>query len=542
MTKTVFYSDFGAVGDGVTDDFAAICQAHEYANAAAVPCTVKATPGAIYYIGTSSIGKTIPVQTDVDWTGAKLIFDDSYVKVDGEYDSAGNVVCENRAGTHKAPLFWIQSDTPAESYTEKFQGRKLRRGDENIGFAPGREILLAVYDEAVRHFIRYGPNADSGQAQQEILLVHADGSIDPTTPLQWDYDSVSSAFAYAADDRPITLTGGEVETISNRGPNEYYYYGRGIKIQRSNVTVDGLHHALTGTQRDESGRVLRSPYVGFTQLECAHNVMFRNMVIQDHDFSYNAAGVLLGTYEINAARCNKVLWENCVQRNFFEADGSVKFRGAMGTNYCKNLAFDGCFMSSFDAHCGTYNATLRNSTCEHINFIGAGTITLENMTIYADGSRTGIILRDDYGSTWDGDLVIHGLTLKYARELSELTLIRATYCNHDFGYVTYLPRCVTIDGVKLEKITAAMVDGAREETLAATNAIPLHLYRNGGRARKELEDYTDVDISDRTACIDGAANKNPYMPTEHVTVKNCGNLQLILPHTPQFSRMKVEGE
>ena len=48
MQNYVTYEQFGAVGDGVSEDFAAIYAAHEYANAKRLP--VKAREGAKYYI------------------------------------------------------------------------------------------------------------------------------------------------------------------------------------------------------------------------------------------------------------------------------------------------------------------------------------------------------------------------------------------------------------------------------------------------------------------------------------------------------------
>ena len=44
----VTYSDFGAVGDGVHDDFEAIWRAHEYANENGLPVVVN--DGKTYYI------------------------------------------------------------------------------------------------------------------------------------------------------------------------------------------------------------------------------------------------------------------------------------------------------------------------------------------------------------------------------------------------------------------------------------------------------------------------------------------------------------
>ena len=75
MTKTIFYSDFGAKGDGVTNDYKAIKDAHESANkSGAMVC---ADPGAVYYIGW--IPYTIPIRTDVDWGDTEFIIDDTKV-------------------------------------------------------------------------------------------------------------------------------------------------------------------------------------------------------------------------------------------------------------------------------------------------------------------------------------------------------------------------------------------------------------------------------------------------------------------------------
>ena len=46
--KTVFYSEYGAIGDGVTDDHAAILAAHVDANEKGYE--VKADEGKTYYI------------------------------------------------------------------------------------------------------------------------------------------------------------------------------------------------------------------------------------------------------------------------------------------------------------------------------------------------------------------------------------------------------------------------------------------------------------------------------------------------------------
>ena len=77
----------------------------------------------------------------------------------------------------------------------------------------------------------------------------------------------------------------------------------------------------------------------------------------------------------------------------------------MGTNFCKNITLEGCSFSRFDAHQGVYNVTIKDSTLGHqcLNAIGMGTLLIEDTTLYGNYL---IVLRDDYGSTWKGDVII----------------------------------------------------------------------------------------------------------------------------------------
>ena len=78
MMKPLFvnYEQFGAVGDGVADDFGAIIACHEYANATGTP--VKATDGSTYYIDGKK--RHAVIKTDVDFGTAKFIIDDRCVE------------------------------------------------------------------------------------------------------------------------------------------------------------------------------------------------------------------------------------------------------------------------------------------------------------------------------------------------------------------------------------------------------------------------------------------------------------------------------
>ncbi len=521
--RDVYYKDFGAVGDGVTDDFLAIKKAHDYANVDGH--TVHADPDATYYFGKGSGLSTIEIKSDTYWHGCKFIFDDHEIEPgSSEYRTSIFTI----APTHR-PTVYSGTRLPFTS---------LREGDASVGFAPGYRAMLILENSNVKHFIRYGPNQDSGASQTELILVDKDGNIDTSTPVQWTYENITSITVINVEDKPIIIDGGGangeralVETIFNGAPSEYTYYKRNIYINRSNVTITGVEHIITG-QIPQSRGGTGAPYHGFTEVSRCENSTIDNFIFQMPE-NYNTIGsagtsVGMGTYEMSATYSNNILWSNCTQSNFFEENGSVKYHGMMGTNYCKNLNFDNMFVCSFDAHKGTYNATLKNSTCEHINFIGEGTITLENMTIYTDGAYSAIVLRDDYGSTWEGDLVIDGLDLRYstAKEGSTISIIKAVWHDHDFGYQTYLPERISLTNVRLSRYDYGIKDGVRWETTVGTNEKSLYIVPTA-------LSYNSLDIT-KLKADGGSASKNPYIGVKKIEMFGCGNLSLYIPNTPLF--------
>ena len=95
---------------------------------------------------------------------------------------------------------------------------------------------------------------------------------------------------------------------------------------------------------------------------------------------------------------------------------------------------------------GTYE--IRNCTLGHmgLNAIGRGTLTLEDSTLYGN---TLVSFRRDYGSTWEGDLVIRNCRwIPGCGDTCEPHMINVSNDGmHDFGYPCSMPEEVTIDGL-----------------------------------------------------------------------------------------------
>ena len=619
----VYYSDFGAVGDGITEDFHAIKAAHDYANEHKLP--VYAESGKTYYIGDAPIKNRefITIRTSTYWEGSSFILDDAKVPVEHKFPkhilggvevdaedfikAGDNETCCERClkkiakdptgctcrgdGWHTLPVFSIESDYKIENLTESFAGSSLKIGDTCLRLASGevwkpeRNMLVKVVSSDIRRYIRLGGNENNGSEQNEILLVHADGTIDKDTPVSWDYPTLTRVIAKCADDEPITVTGGPeratVITYANQGPNYYYMYGRNIKVTRSNVLVEGINHKI-----EREGLAEGKCPVGYTSTEFANNVTYKNMRFKRQKAHYDASNkTVLGSYEILAGNSNRISWINCDQWEFFDPDGGVRYWGFFGSNYCRNYYLENCFLESFDAHCGAHNVTIKNSTFEHINCVGAGLIDVENLTVYTDGARTGITMRGDYGNTWRGELRVKNLELRSSNVKGanhQLSVMSATYFpweNHYFGYTTYMPEKITIDGCKIIRYDYKVENGERTETHTAINSVPLNI-------SAPLNKFTDVDISDpdadmsahpndwrRCECenfndTDGdgrcnnwivsrvnhgnrvwcwgfkdepnkAKNVNPYVPPKYIEIKNVGDLKVVIPPTPQFRNTKI---
>lgn len=417
----VRYSDFGARGDGKTDDIDAIAATHAFANQYGL--SVKADEDATYYIGGKN--RTALIQTDTDFGRAAFIIDDT-----GVQDRTAHVFLVN-SSLRPYKLEGISS---------------LKRNQKKVNASLPGTCIVTVTNSNVRRYIRFGPNQNNGSPQTDIFIVDKHGNVDMNAPIIWDFDQITDITALPIDEAPLTITGGRFTTIANNAESRYTYYSRGIAIRRSNVLVDGLEHRVTG--EEDHG----APYGGFIHISDCANVTVKNSILTGHK-TYETIGsagvkVSMGTYDISVNRALNTSFVNCSQTNDINDN---RYWGIMGSNYSKNLVYDSCIFSRFDAHMGVANATIRNSTLGHqgINAIGSGIFTVENTTIHG---RSLVNLRSDYGSTWQGELFIRNCTFVPAggRPVSASLIGGSNSGKHDFGYTCYMPERITIEGLHID--------------------------------------------------------------------------------------------
>ena len=417
----VLYSDFGADGNGKTDDIDAIAATHAFANQYTL--LVKADNAATYYIGGKD--RTVAIRTNTDFGTATFIIDDTDVK--------------NR----NASVFEVGSDL----LSFKPEGiTSLRRNQEKLDIALPANCLISVTNTEVKQYIRYGPNQDSGSSQTDIFIADKNGKTDSNTPILWDFNTITDITAVPIDDKTLSITGGHFITIANNAESKYTYYSRNILVRRSNVVIDGLEHRINGEGNNGA------PYSGFITISNCAYITVKNSILTGHK-TYQTIGsagkpVSMGSYDISVNSALNVSFISCSQTNDIKDN---RFWGIMGSNYCKNLLYDSCTLSRFDAHKGVANATIRNSVLGHmgINAIGSGTLRIENTTIYG---RSIVNLRNDYGSSWQGSFIILNCTLVTNIQRSGApVLINGAYSGmHDFGYTCYMPERISIENLRIE--------------------------------------------------------------------------------------------
>lgn len=239
------YEAFGAVGDGVADDFEAIRQAHAHANARGL--AVRSNPSGVYYIGPARAEAVI--MTDTDWSTSRFILDDA------------DILPEDRHWH----VFRVSSAHPPVALAAP----SIARGQARLagGRLPANALVVAE-NAGCLQFKRLGLNQSDGEVQTDCFVVDQSGAI--LTPPAWDFDAVTRLTAYPMDARPLRIHGGIFETIANQAPSQYTYYGRGILCNRSNVLFDRLCHTVQG--EGDHG----APYHGFARTEDCAYVTYRD--------------------------------------------------------------------------------------------------------------------------------------------------------------------------------------------------------------------------------------------------------------------------
>ncbi|MCR5460096.1 MAG: hypothetical protein K6F51_09390 [Acetatifactor sp.] len=348
--------------------------------------------------------------------------------------------------------------------------------DTTVFGAPGEfkeDALYVLETSSVKRWGRNGSGTASSSLrdQEEVVIVRTTGEIDPSTRLQWDWKEISSIKKYPIDQTTLTVTGGKFITEVNY-LNAKSYVRRGITVQRSNTQLVGVQHYLAGEDKmftDASAYVdsdthetkyharLGAPYHGFFRVNYCAYVTLKDCIFSNHlrVYSYGSDENSTAPYDFYAEYAAVITLDHCIcAADQDDPTGPADKTGimddsrwgTMGSNFCKELIVqNGCRLNRVDAHMGTYNVTVKDSTIGYlgIDVIGFGEMNLERVTSYGDFF---VNLRRDFGSYWNGDVNITDCTWKVPAKKYSPMLIFTNYQPNpktSFGYDV-----IEEDGVK----------------------------------------------------------------------------------------------
>ena len=512
--SVVYYEDFGAKGDGKTDDFDAIYRTHEFANECGQ--TVKADPNATYYIfNTASPGKTTArtaiIQTNVDWQGAEFIIDDRNITIESgsEYKWLNASIFKISPNNEHAAITLNAGNANHEGYIATILGNGITRSSTHITIPKeaidGWEGAVMIIPQNSAHNIyrRKGYGAAGGSQMSEVIVVNADGSISEETPVVFDFQDITSVIIYRLDESSairvenatFTTRACQANTVGKSPYNDGalyandVYISRGISINRSYTTLYNIKHYVTdeiplSDQVNENGQIIKGgcPYSAFYNPSSANHIIIENCVLSGRRCYARPQGGTTGTYDLGGSSVNHLIYKDCVQHNFWvtidadtleieaaeEGDAGAKTSmssysvngksvqmhwGIGGTNRCKNLYYDGSTLSRFDAHEGLHNGGIINgSTVNYIELIGHGTFDFKDSRLFTSGNNVLLPLRSDYGWVWEGEMIVENVdAFMYTNKTIAVTYFG--YNNWYFGYTCAFPS-ISLDNVDFYDISA----------------------------------------------------------------------------------------
>ncbi len=587
--KFVTYEEFGAVGDGVTDDFAAIKRAHDYANENGLP--VKAKDGAHYYIHETRIDGVVEaavIKTDTNWGSAKFTIDDRDLSLFRDSENFG---------LHRRNIFEIVSDYPMFEITDEAQlssivSDGLNRSTSSVDLKLGYPAMIVPFNSKHRVYRRRGYGGFKGADMHEVIVLDKDGKIDESTPVMFDYKHIDRIKVYRLDIKPITVEGGEFTTRACRENMAFEdngvfrshdgYLARSINVMRSYTTVKNVKHyvtdELTVKEQIEDGKIVRCGYcyTGFFMSSWANEVTFDGCVMTGRRCYTRPEGGTGGTYDIGADCVNKIIFKNCNQTNFWikiDEEGNITpakegeegaitsmssftYQGVTvklhwglgGTNFCKNMEYHDSTISRFDAHAGLYHGKIINCTVNYMAITGNGNFIVENTRWFAEGehenSNSLIHLRADYGSTWEGTITMKNIKA-YIFTTAPSQIFMHRYSNWYYGYIAHYPN-ISIDNIeyynikdfkKLPENYEIYISGAsikNEPALHLENTLNCHPYfADVDEDGDGLVDGTNIpydDVVERGGIRDDSTFKNlsPIAPPELIRLVNSKNACRVL--------------
>lgn len=419
--RYITYEDFGATSKEGYDNYQVIKDAHDYANKNNI--AVRATLSCYHIYKINNLNPII-ISTNTNWNNAKFIIHDEEI---------------SEKKTKDYSIFQITSKEKDKTISDEavLKNITVNRNTKNIKELAGYgDCLCIIYNDKKMQYKRSGTLQNQGKPQQDVFKIDNEGNV--LNEIIWDFDNISKITLIPIPDDTVIIQNGNFQTNlpSDGLEQERGYFNRNIACYRSNTIIKNINHTLN----DENA--IGGPYYGFLTIQKTSDVKIIECQLVAHKYEKDS------NYDLIIENTANTEIENVTCKNI---EDSHRW-GITGSNYTKDITYKNCVLNRIDAHCGIHNLNVEDCQIgiHGITVQGSGELNITNTTSYARDSI--VYLRDDYGSSWNGNINIKNCVFK-GTKLPRIIYFKISYDGenqlHDYGYDLYLPN-LNIDGLTIE--------------------------------------------------------------------------------------------
>ena len=450
--------------------------------------TVYGTKGSTYYIGKTGVNDPpIYVYTHIDWRNANFIIEDyrdtirnenitnselyrSIFIITSTLQSTGTPYVEYTGSNSIVKKFssFGTTTTSLKSVVDSIYSGLSNEQKAYFNSTDKWNIKVSCSKDQVYRRTgtsgncdKNGDNCEGASKRENIEVSRVDGKV--LSPITWDYNGcIDSVQVWPIPDTVITVKNGIFTTNTNNNVKQKKSNGsvieremvkRNIAVEYTgNVNVSNITHYLNEDINAsyaiiEQNRNTANTYYGFIHLENTSNIILKNINLSAHTFepTQKDADIGKGTYDLTIYNSINVLLNKigyaclssedeatCEDRNM---QRKTERWGVVATDENKNIRIVDSKINRMDAHRGVQNLQITNSTIgvRGLRLIGSGYFYGDNITF--DKSNNIIELRGDYGSTWDGDILLQNSYYNYPQNRTTSNLVYSG--NNGINYYGY---------------------------------------------------------------------------------------------------------